>query len=332
MFRSVSVCLLSLALLLGACKNENEEESTEAPEAVAPLPAGAINFSGDTAYAYVKKQVGFGPRVPGTPAQKAAAAWMQSQLAQCCDTVYRQEVTVLAGDTKPLPCINLIGAIHPAAKKRYLLLAHWDSRPWADEDTVRKNEPIDGADDGGSGVAVLLELARQLKENPLPADLGVDILLTDVEDWGKSEWGDASYGLGTQYWAQHPHVPGYRAQGGILLDMVGAKDARFPLEQTSAQAAGDLQQQVWRAAGEAGYSSYFPFEQSLGGVTDDHTFINEIIKIPTIDIIHLVRGTGSLFPAHWHTHADNMDVISAATLEAVGKTVLQFLRRQGMQG
>ena len=330
MYRSVSVGILSLALLVCGCKSNPEEEAELPPEVIAPLPAGATNFSGDTAYNYVKKQVEFGPRVPGTPAQKATANWLQEKLLQSCDTVYRQDVTVKAGDgTTTLPCYNLIGVINPAATRRYLLLAHWDTRPWADEDTQNKDKPIDGADDGASGVAVLLEIARQLKVNSLPANLGVDILFVDVEDWGKNEWGDSSYGLGTQYWAQNPHVPGYAAVGGILLDMVGAKDARFPLESTSTQAAGPLQQDVWKAAGEAGFSSYFLYEQG-NGITDDHTFINSLTRIPTIDIIHLQRNSMSVFPAHWHTHNDNLSVIDPATLEAVGKTVLQFLRRKGI--
>lgn len=332
MYRSVSVGILGLALLLGSCKNNTEDEGeTPAPEAVAPLPAGATNFSGDTAYNYVKRQVDFGPRVPGTPAQKATANWLQEKLRQSCDTVYRQDVTVKGGDGTALPCHNLIGVINPAAPKRYLLLAHWDTRPWADEDTQNKDQPIDGADDGASGVAVLLEIARQLKAAPLPANLGVDILFVDVEDWGKNEWGDSSYGLGTQYWAKNQHVPGYTAAGGILLDMVGAKEARFPLEYTSTENAGSLQQEVWRAAGEAGFSSYFLYEQG-NGITDDHTFINSLTRIPTIDIIHLQRNSMTVFPAHWHTHNDNMSVIAPATLEAVGKTVLQFLRRQAISG
>ena len=330
MYRSFSVSLLGLAMLLGSCKNNVEEKGEDPlPEAVTPLPAGATAFSGDTTYNYVKTQVEFGPRVPGTPAQKATASWLQEKLRQSCDTVYRQDVTVKGGDGSTLPCYNLIGVINPAAKQRYLLLAHWDTRPWADEDVQNKDKPIDGADDGASGVAVLLEIARQLKVSPLPASLGVDILLVDVEDWGKTEWGDTSYGLGTQYWAKHPHIPGYTALGGILLDMVGAKGARFPMEYTSAQAAGPLQQEVWKAASEAGFSSYFLYDQG-NGVTDDHTFINSMTRIPTIDIIHLQRNSMSVFPAHWHTHNDNMSVIDPATLEAVGKTVLQFLRRKGI--
>jgi glutaminyl-peptide cyclotransferase len=325
-------CLLLTSL--AAC-NDGSETGGDAPTAETPrapqvtVPA----FNADSAYAYVKKQVDFGPRVPGTPAQKACADWMEARLKQSCDTVYRQETTVLAGDKKTkLPCINLIGVINPAAKKRVLLLAHWDSRPWADRDTKDRDKPILAADDGGSGVGVLLELARTIKGASISPDLGIDILLTDVEDWGKDNeenpaenWGEDSYGLGTQYWARNPHVAGYTARYGILLDMVGAANAFFPKEATSTGYAPDVQQHIWEAASRAGASSYFSFAEG-GGVTDDHTFVNKLIHIPTVDIIHLpLNSSNAGFPAHWHTHNDNMSVIDVKTLRAVGQTLLQVL-------
>lgn len=250
---------------------------------------------------------------------------MQQRLKEFCDTVYVQNVQVKAGDGKMLPCINLIGAINPNAKRRILLLAHWDTRPWADMDSKDKDKAILGADDGASGVGVLLELARQIKSKQLPADLGIDILLTDVEDYGKTEWGDDSYALGTQYWARNPHVPGYKAEFGILLDMVGGRNARFPLEGVSTKYAGDVQQRVWQAANTAGFSSHFPFIAGTD-ITDDHVFVNVIAKIPTIDIINLnMNSSTSAFAEHWHTHNDNMSVIDKTTLEAVGETLLQVI-------
>jgi hypothetical protein len=320
---------LVVAGTLQACNSSNEKsESAETSKTATAVEPATVNFSADSAYRFVATQVGFGPRTPGSAAQKACAAWMEGMLRASCDTVYRQEAQVKGGDGKMLPCINLIGAINPQAQRRILLLAHWDSRPWADQDTKDMDKPIDAADDGGSGVAVLLEIARQLKATPLPQGLGVDILLTDVEDYGKSEWGDASYGLGTQYWARNPHVPGYKAEGGILLDMVGAAGARFPMEASSREYAYDLQQSIWQTANRAGYSSYFSFDVTPGAITDDHTFVNQIAHIPTVDIIHLTQNTETSFPAHWHTHADAMPVIDRATLEAVGKTLLQFLRER----
>ncbi len=290
------------------------------------MPAVATPlFNADSAYNEVAAQVAFGPRIPNSDAQIKCAAWMQARLRIVCDTVYRQQTNVKGGDGKSLRCINLIGAIHPAATRRVLLLAHWDCRPWADQDSKGKDKPILAADDGGSGVAVLLEVARALKEKSLPTDLGVDILFTDVEDYGREEWGENSYCLGTQYWALHPHVPGYKAAYGILLDMVGARGSQFPMERSSSEYAGSVQQQVWAAASHAGFSSYFPFIASRGGVTDDHVYVNKLAHIPTIDIISLSDGTESGFPPHWHTHADDMSIIDKSTMRAVGQTLLQVL-------
>jgi Zn-dependent M28 family amino/carboxypeptidase len=252
---------------------------------------------------------------------------MEGMLKNTCDTVYRQEVKVKGGDGKSMPCINLIGVINPGAAQRILFLTHWDSRPWADQDTKDKDKPVMAADDGGSGVGVLLEVARQLKARGLPASLGIDILFTDVEDYGKSEWGEDSYCLGTQYWASHPHVAGYKARFGVLLDMVGAHGAQFPMERFSTQYAGDVQQKVWQAAANAGYSSYFPYAQAAS-ITDDHLPVNKIAGIKTIDIINLTTDPENPFAAHWHTHADVMDIIDKSTLKAVGQTLLQTIYEQ----
>lgn len=320
--------LLSAAVFCGSCSSTNNStEQTTDTAAVSTSPQITVpKFNADSAYSYTAQQVAFGPRTPGSASQLKCADWMEAKLKLYSDTVYRQETTLIAGDNKTkLRCINLIGAINPSASRRVLLLAHWDSRPWADRDVKDKNKPIDAADDGASGVAVLIELANRIKQNPLTnKEIGVDILLTDVEDYGKSEWGDNSYALGTQYWTRNPHVPGYKAEGGILLDMVGGKNARFPLESISRQFAGNLQRDVWAAAGTAGFSSFFVYDEG-GQITDDHVPVNEILRIPTIDIICLPADSPTGFPAHWHTHNDNMSVIDKSTLNAVGQTLLQFI-------
>jgi glutaminyl-peptide cyclotransferase len=174
------------------------------------------------------------------------------------------------------------------------------------------------------GVGVLLEMVRAIKAQKLPQSLGVDILFTDVEDYGRGEWGEESYCLGTQYWAQHPHVAGYKADYGILLDMVGAHDARFPMEGISTRYAGDVQQRIWQAASAAGYSSYFPFAPGAD-ITDDHVPVNQMTGIKTVDVISLTANPESPFPAHWHTHSDNMQVIDRNTLKAVGATMLRVV-------
>ena len=285
-------------------------------------------FDADTAYAYTRWQVELGPRTPGSEAQRKCADWMAKNLNKWCDTVYRQETTVKGGDGKMLPCINVIGVIHPNATHRILMLTHWDSRPWADMDTKDQDKPIDAADDGASGVAILTELAKVLKTQNCPSTVGVDILFTDVEDYGRSEWGESSYCLGTQYWAAHPHVPGYKAAFGILLDMTGAKNAQFPMEGVSARFASDIQEKVWSAAGRAGYSSYFLFTPGAD-ITDDHVPVNTMTGIKTIDIINLTSDPEKPFAAHWHTHADNMQVIDRNTLKAVGQTLLQVVYEEG---
>lgn len=317
-----SVCA-ALSLLI-SCKDGDQNNDTATSEETQTVKVNKPDFNPDSAYAYIAKQVSFGPRIPGSEGQRACANWMKEMLRAYCDTVYVQDVSVRGGDGKMLPCINLIGSINPNAGRRILLLAHWDTRPWADNDVKDQDKPIPGADDGGSGVGVLLEVARQIRSKPLPEDLGIDILFTDVEDYGKGEWGTNSYALGTQYWARNPHIPGYKASFGILLDMVGARNARFPLEGISTQYAGDIQQKVWQSANTAGFSSYFPFV-AAGEITDDHYFVNTIAKIPTIDIINLQTGMGSGFAPHWHTHNDDMSVIDKNTLEAVGETLLQVI-------
>ncbi len=316
---------LSLSIVGVSCKNQDEDADETSEQHTTGTEINKPDFQPDSAYSFIEQQVNFGPRVPGTKEHRECAAWLQQKLTAFCDTVYVQSVQVKTGDGKMLPCINLVGAINPGARKRILLLAHWDTRPWADMSATDKDKPILGADDGASGVGVLLEVARQIRSQPLPPDLGVDILFTDVEDYGKTEWGDRSYALGTQYWARNPHVQGYKAEFGILLDMVGGRNARFPLEGVSAKYAHEVQQNVWQAAHRAGFSSHFPFTPA-NDITDDHLFVNIITKIPTIDIINInMNSSSSIFAEHWHTHDDNMSVIDKNTLEAVGETLLQVI-------
>lgn len=311
------------ALLFASCSEEtNTEDTSSKTTEPTPVAITAPVFDAEQAYQHIAKQVSFGPRVPGTKAQQQCADYLIDELKKITDTVYVQKTTVTQPvSNKSYPCINIVGSINPAATNRVLILAHWDSRAWADEDVVNKNQPIDAADDGASGIGVMLELAKQMKAAP-PKDLGVDFLMVDVEDMGKTEWTDASYCLGTQHWARNPHVPGYRAQYGICLDMVGAKGANFPLEAYSKQHAGDIQQRIWQTASTLGYSSYFPYRDA-GLITDDHVPVNEIIKIPCVDIIHLKHPYG--FGDHWHTHNDNLQIIDKAVLKAVGQTVMQVV-------
>jgi len=314
-----------VALFISACqqptKTNQQEEANKQQQTV---PTVAVpSFQTDSAFAFTAKQVSFGPRIPNTPAQKKCADWLIQQLKPIADTVYIQNTTVIGPKKVSLPCINIIASINPAATQRILLLSHWDTRPHADQDAFDKTKQLDGADDGASGVGVLLEVARQLHAQKPQA--GVDILLTDVEDYGISEE-ENSFCLGTQYWANHPHIPGYKANYGILLDMVGGRGSQFFMEAGSQQYAYAPMKMFWDVANRLGYSDYFRYENIGAAITDDHVYVNTIAKIPTFDIIALQQN-GNFVP-HWHTTNDNMAVIDKRTLQAVGQTILEVIYKQ----
>jgi Zn-dependent M28 family amino/carboxypeptidase len=317
------IILLLPALILAAWSCTSDRPKTEIKtKEVTLIPA---TFNADTAFAFVAKQVAFGPRVPNTPAHRNCAKYLEASLKRFTPNVLIQQGIVNAYDGTPLHFNNIIGVFNPDAKVRVLLVSHWDSRPFADHDPIISNRrtPVPAANDGASGVGVLLEIARQLKIKP--STIGVDILFVDAEDYGAPE--DAAseakddWALGSQYWAKNPHKEGYTARYGLLFDMVGAADARFTLEGTTMYYAPDIARKIWNIGEQLGYGSYFSTEET-NGITDDHTYINQIIKIPTVDIIQNDPSTPSGFYKNWHTTLDNMDGISRETLQAVGTTVL----------
>lgn len=335
-FFAVLCALFSALLLASACANSSSEQqgtgqntpsSQHVPESnTANKPSVNIpDFSADSAYWYTKKQVDFGARVPGTKPHKACADWLETQLRRFADTAFIQKAKATAHDGKQLPIYNIIGIFRPEASERVLLCAHWDTRPVADQDDERKNEPILGANDGASGVGVLLEIARQLQAQK--PTVGVDIVLFDTEDYGQSDIDD-SYCLGSQYWASHLHKAGYKARYGILLDMVGAPDAMFLKERWSMNYAPATVAKVWSVAAELGFESYFPNMLSPGAITDDHYYVNKIANIPTIDIIHYTPEGG--FAKYWHTHDDNMNAVSKNTLDVVGTVLMTVVYRENL--
>ncbi len=291
---------------------------------------GSAEFDAASAYGFVKKQVEFGPRVPGTPAHAACADWFAATLRRWTPDVVVQEFKAKAFDGRPLDGKNIIASFNPGAQDRILLCAHWDSRPFADHDPDPANHfrPVMGANDGASGAGVLLEVARCLSLKK-PA-VGVDILLLDLEDFGEhANWRGAStdsWGLGAQHWAKTPHRAGYRARFGILLDMVGAPGATFPLEGTSMVYAPAVVRKVWAAAREIGLSKYF-IDTESDPLIDDHLYINRYARIPTVDIIDYDSGRGG-FPSSWHTAGDTLDKIDKNTLAAVGRTVLAVVHQE----
>jgi hypothetical protein len=284
------------------------------------------NFNEDSAFAYVKKQVDFGPRVNNTAAHVKCGDWMIQFLKEKADTVYVQKADLTGFDGKVLKSRNIIASFNPNAKQRIMLASHWDTRPFADQDSSRQKEAIDGANDGASGVGVLLEIANVLKQNKI--DIGIDIVLFDAEDYGAPQGAtttlEESYCLGSIYWSKNKHIPNYTADFGILLDMVGASNATFTKEGTSMMYAGAFVNYVWGIANEIGYSQYFTYEQT-GALIDDHKYVNEIANIPMLDIIHRTNETPSGFGAYWHTHNDNINAVNKATLKAVGQTVLHAI-------
>lgn len=309
-----------LAALMTACGSTGSSTTTEATSdtTAATAAVGRAQFNGDAAYELTRQQCDFGPRVPATSAHAKCADWLIATLKTSCDTVILQTGTVQTATQGALGIKNIIGIINPDASQRLLLLAHWDTRPWADNDPDPANHkrPVLGANDGASGVGVLLQLAQQLKAEG--TTLGIDIVLVDAEDMGENDNED-SWGLGTQYWAAHPHVQGYKPLFGILLDMVGAPDATFSREYYSMQYASGVVDLVWSLAA----GSHFKNVQG-GAVTDDHVFINRA-GIPCVDIIDMRSDSDTGFCPEWHTIDDTMPHISAATLGEVGQTLLNVI-------
>lgn len=317
--KPIHFILISAILFVYACgdRQSNKKDDKKNPPIEAPKTVNPPAFNKDSAFYFVQKQVEFGPRVPNSIGHINCGDWLVKKLKQYTDTVYEQRVDLKAFNGTILKSRNIIGSINPDNKKRVLLCAHWDTRPFADQDTKDKSKPIIGANDGASGVAVLLELARIMQiQNP---GIGVDFILFDSEDYGSNEHED-SYCLGSQYWAKNPHVAGYRANYGILLDMVGAKNATFAREGVSEQFASDIVNRVWTTASRLGYGNYF-VNYNRGGIIDDHYYVNQLAQIPTIDIIHYDPNTPSGFGKYWHTHDDNLESVDPQTLLAVGATV-----------
>lgn len=310
------------------CDKKNKASNKETtPKPTVTPPA----FDMDSAYQFVKAQTDFGPRTLGSSAHDACRDYLVGQLSAFCDTAYTQPFPARTYDGKSWNAANIVGSFAPEKRERVLLAAHWDSRPFADHDPnpANRDKAIDGANDGASGVGVLLEVARQLRQ--LNPDVGVDIVFFDAEDYGPKEGDNAPrgewWGLGAQYWARTPHVAGYKARYGILLDMVGASNARFMQESFSVRYAQNVVAKVWATAYDLGHGSYF-VNRPGGIITDDHYYVNTIAGIPMIDIIHYDPSTGTGFAPMWHTVSDNIGAIDKTTLGVVGTTLLQVIKNE----
>lgn len=324
----VGILLLAFVLsgIIPVCSNGDNNSNVVTTTGEKPLPDIVIpKFNADSAYAYTDKIVSFGPRVTGTPTAARVRVWVIDQFKKYGADVIEQPFKAKVYTGKTLDATNIIARFNPTALNRIVLSAHWDARPFAEEDSTRKNEPILGADDSGSAVGTLIEIARQLQQGPL-SKMGVDIVLFDAEDYGDATGNDktgTTWGLGSQYWAAHLHVPGYTAKYGINLDMIGSRNARFPKEEHSVKFASPVVEKVWRVGRALGYTQLFVDEPSRGPVTDDHFYVNTIARIPMIDIINM--PTDGFFGKYHHTHNDNMSIIDRESLKGTGQTVLSVL-------
>ncbi|MBK7958745.1 MAG: M28 family peptidase [Bacteroidetes bacterium] len=329
---TVKYILLAFIPYLFACQGNQKEQAEPAVENKESSidPQSLPPFNADSAYAFVAKQVSFGPRVPNSEGHAQCAAWMIALLKSFADTVIVQKADLKAFDGKVLHAKNIIASFNPQSETRIMLSAHWDTRPFADQDSKDQDKPIDGANDGASGVGILLEIARAYRiQKP---SIGVDIILWDAEDYGqpadsKFPEMEDSYCLGSQYWAKNMHRPNYMAKWGILLDMCGALGASFSKEQQSVKFAGNLVDRTWQNAQTLGYSSIF-LQEYGDPIIDDHYYINTLAHIPTIDIIHRTNSTRSGFGPYWHTHNDNMNSIDKNVLRAVGETVIYTVAQE----
>ena len=322
------IYLLTGCLILSCCgqRTVTNKETTTTPKNASNTSTPVFNQ--DSAYVFVERQVQFGPRVPNSEAHKACAQYLASELERFGAKLYVQEAVLTAYNGDRLQASNIIGVFNPEQTQRVLLFAHWDSRPYSDWDADPDNhyKPIDGADDGASGVGVLLEIARQISLHNI--DKGIDIIFFDAEDYGVpsflNDYSQNSWCLGSQYWAKNPHIQNYKAEYGILLDMVGSKNATFYKESYSLQYAAPVVERVWGMARSLGYGKYF-MNASGGSVIDDHLYVHQGRGIPCIDIINHDPSTSHGFGKYWHTQQDTMDNIDRETLKAVGQTLLETI-------
>ena len=320
------ISFLILLCVICSCSTTKKSQTTE-------QTVVSVEFNADSAYAFCAAQCDFGPRTMNSEAHERCSEWIQQQFRQYGYQVQLQKADLKGYDGTILKSTNIIASQHPSPntqQPRIFICAHWDSRPWADNDPDEANwrKPVMAANDGASGVAVMLELARLLQQND-SARMAVDFICFDAEDWGIPQWendvdGD-SWALGAQYWSASNLPQQGNYQFGILLDMVGGQGAKFYREIFSLKYAHNIVERVWQAANTAGYASIFPYLDG-GQITDDHVPVNEKAGVPCIDIInHYPDCEQSSFGPTWHTVNDDMQHIDKNTLKAVGQTLIQLI-------
>ena len=318
-----SIC--ALLLLCVSCAKQQQSSNSVV----------RCGFSADSAYAYIAQQVAFGARVPGSEEHMACGDWLVKKLARLGAQVQNQYGTMInyAGEAQALR--NIVAYFAGDTPNAILLCAHWDSRPWSDEEEHYDNRfaPVLGANDGASGVGVIMEILRQLSILKAQGEVvpSVQMVLFDCEDMGTPNHytgvqREHTWCLGSQYWAkQYAHNSEIKIQYGILLDMVGDPSATFPREYFSSMYAGSYVEQLWRTANRLGYGRYFVQSSTYFPITDDHYYVSVLAGIPCLDVIDYKVNTETGFAEWWHTQQDDMQNINKQTLQAVGETVLTTL-------
>jgi hypothetical protein len=316
-----------ISFSLASCDGQTKR-STHATDTIALVPCP--RFSADSALLFINEQCAFGPRVTGSDAAHHCREFLVERFKSFGAEVEEQTGIVTIWDGTQLPACNIIARINSSNSNRILLCAHWDCRPWADNDPDEANHhrPILAANDGASGVAVMLEVCRLLQKQPV--QVGVDLICFDAEDMGTPQWAEDRLGssdtwcLGSRFWAERARTDGYKARYGILLDMVGGYGATFSREGISMRLAQPLVNRVWQLAGQLGYRQFFPLTDN-GYITDDHINVNKIAGVPCIDIIPCYSDGPSSFGPTWHTIKDTPENIDTNVLEAVGQTITQLI-------
>ena len=318
-----SMLSVTYACNSGGIKTKKEDEKTNIQDISVNIVRKSPNFNGDSAYRFVDKQVAFGPRIPGTKSHAECAEYLENKLKRFGAKVLIQKSSVITHDNRKYELKNIIASFNIEKSDRVLVTAHWDARPISDQDEIKAS--FDAANDGGSGVAVILEMARQIQQQK--PTIGVDFILWDLEDYGKSDDltpNESTWCLGSQYWFKNPHIKNYKARFAVNLDMVGGVGAQFTQDQVSVQYAPKIVDKIWNIANELGYSDYFPNKQS-GSIIDDHFWINQY-GIPCVDIIDFSNEKG--FYPYWHTQKDDMNGIDKNVLRAVGQVILETVYRE----
>ncbi len=322
------ILLAVLACLLSACGEKTKSKSGKADTIVL---ASCPTFNTDTCMKYIQKQCDFGPRVTATKEAALCRQYLVEQFKCFGAVVEEQPCEVTLWDNSKLSACNIIAKMNPENSDRILFCAHWDSRPWADNDEDENNHrtPVLAANDGASGVAVMMELCRLLQQKPVK--IGVDFVCFDAEDLGTPQWAETeesnshTWCLGSKHWAEHAREEGYRARYGVLMDMVGGRGSVFPPERVSMEFAQPIVNLIWRLGNQIGYGHYFPLNREGGYLMDDHVNVNRYARIPCIDIVPYFTDGPSNFGPTWHTVKDTPENIDPNVLEAVGQTLTQLI-------